>query len=188
MFTRGAWLRRGLPSPRLPDFAHLSRYDLLAAALQIGLLGITLATALVYLVKRSGNRTGNRFFALLLAAFGGCIAALILEHLGLPARFPRLRYLPIWLSLSIGPAWFYYVKLSLFPAYLPRWSDLKHAVFPISQLLYTTVTASGVGPMVCGGSSCSVLRRRPTKRRCSYLACLATCSVPTATCVFAPAR
>lgn len=120
----------------MPDLSHLSRYDLVAAALQAGLLLGTLATAGVYLVKRSGNRTANLFFAILLLAFGGCIGALVLEHLALTTRFPRLRYLPVWLTFAIGPAWFYYVKLSLFPAYALRWSDAKHAVFPVSQLLY----------------------------------------------------
>ena len=120
----------------MPDLPHLSRYDLVAAALQAGLLVATLATAAVYLVKRSGNRTANLFFALLLMAFAGCIGALVLEHLALTTRYPSLRYLPVWLTLTIGPAWFYYVKLSLFPAYRVRWSDAKHAVFPISQLLY----------------------------------------------------
>ena len=120
----------------MPDLSHLSRYDLVAAALQAGLLVVTLATVVVYLVKRSGNRTANLFFAVLLTAFAGCIGALVLEHLALTTRFPRLRYLPVWLTLTIGPAWFYYVKLSLFPAYKVRWSDAKHAVFPMSQLLY----------------------------------------------------
>ena len=120
----------------MPDLSHLSRYDLVAAALQAGLLLVTVATIVVYLVKRSGNRTANLFFALLLTAFAGCIGALVLEHLALTTRFPSLRYLPVWLTLTIGPAWFYYVKLSLFPAYRVRWSDAKHAVFPVSQLLY----------------------------------------------------
>ena len=119
----------------MPDLSHLSRYDIVAAALQAGLLLVTLATVGVYLVKRSGNRTANLFFASLLLAFGGCIGALVLEHLALTTRFPRLRYLPVWLTLAIGPSWFYYVKLSLFPAYKVRWSDAKHAVFPLAQWL-----------------------------------------------------
>ena len=119
----------------MPDLSHLSRYDIVAAALQAGLLLVTLATVGVYLVKRSGNRTANLFFALLLLAFGGCIGALVLEHLALTTRFPRLRYLPVWFTLAIGPAWFYYVKLSLFPSYRVRWSDVKHAVFPLAQWL-----------------------------------------------------
>ncbi len=120
----------------LLDLQHLSRYDLLAAGLQAGLLCVTAATAVLYLTKRSGNRTANLFFALLLTAFGLCVADLILEHLAVTDRHPRLHYLPIWLTWTIGPSWFYYVKLSLFPAYRLRRTDLKHAVFPVSQVLY----------------------------------------------------
>ncbi len=118
------------------ELRHLSRYDLIAAGLQAGLLTVTIATAIVYLVKRTGNRTANLFFVLLLTAFGLCVADLILEHLAVTARHPRLHYLPIWLTWTIGPSWFYYVKLSLFPAYRLRRTDLKHAVFPVSQVLY----------------------------------------------------
>ena len=120
----------------MPALGTLSRFDLLAAALQSLLFVGTVITVGVYVTKRSGNRKSNLFFAGLLTAFGLAIAALILEHLGVPARYPRLRYLPIWLTWSIGPTWFYYVKLTLFPAYSPRASDLKHALMPASQLAY----------------------------------------------------
>ncbi len=120
----------------LVDLRYLSRYDLLAAGLQAGLLVVTGATILLYLGKRTGNRTANLFFALLLTAFGLCVADLILEHLAVTALHPRLHYLPIWLTWTIGPSWFFYVKLSLFPAYRLRRTDLKHAVFPVSQVLY----------------------------------------------------
>ena len=120
----------------IPHFSSLSGFDLLAAALQSLLLILTLGGVVVYLSKRTGNRNANRFFAILLLAFAACIGMLILEHLGLLARYPRLRYLPLWLTWSIGPAWFFFVKLSLFPAYRPRSSDLKHMVLPVSQALY----------------------------------------------------
>ena len=123
-------------APALINLAELSRYDIVAAALQTGLLCVTLATIVVYLSKRSGNRTANYFFVLLLLAFGACIGDLILDHLGLQVRYPRLRYLPVWLTFAIGPCWFYYVKLSLFPAYKLRLTDSKHAVLPVSQVLY----------------------------------------------------
>jgi len=122
-------------SGTLIDPSQLSTYDLLAAALQLLLVIGALVTAGVYVSKRSGNRSANVFFALLLAAFALSVATLVLEHLGLPAKHPRLRFLPLWFTWTIGPAWFYYVKFSLFPAYQFRWTDLKHFVFPILQPL-----------------------------------------------------
>ena len=123
-------------------FAQLSRYDLVAGALQLALATGALGLAGVYLAKRSGNRSSNVFFALLLAAFALSIGTLVLEHFGLTMRYPRLRYAPLWLTWTIGPAWFYYVKFSLFPAYRFRVTDLKHFVAPVAQLLaYATAFA-----------------------------------------------
>ena len=116
--------------------ADIPTVDLVAAALQGLLVAAALATAGVYAIKRSGNRSANVFFALTLAAFALSIGALVLEHLGLTTRSPRLRYLPVWMTWTIGPAWFYYVKFSLFPAYRFRWTDLKHFAAPLAQVLF----------------------------------------------------
>ena len=122
----------------------LSKYDLVAATLLTLLVVGAVAIAVMYVIKRSGNRSSNIFFALLLLAFSATITALIFEHVGLSVRYPRLAYAPIWLTWTIGPAWFYYVKFSLFPAYRFRWTDMKHFAFPIFQVLgYSIVFFSG---------------------------------------------
>ena len=127
----------------MDTLASLSRYDLLAAALQAGLVSLALGTAVIYLVKRSGRWSANVFFAVLLVAFALSITTLVLEHLALTARYPRLRYVPIWLTWTIGPAWFYYVKFSVFPTYRWRWTDAKHFAFPLLQAGYYTVVFFG---------------------------------------------
>ena len=135
----------------------LSRYDLLAATVQAFIVAAALATAILYATKRSGNRSSNVFFALLLGSFGLSVTTLVFEHLGLPARFPRMRYAPLWSTWTIGPAWFFYVKFSLFPAYRFRWSDLKHFVAPVVQILTYAVVFAGdlladaSGPVRVGG-------------------------------------
>ena len=137
--------------------AALSRYDLLAATVQGFIVIAALATAILYATKRSGNRSSNVFFALLLGSFGLSVTTLVFEHLGLPARVPRVRYAPLWSTWTIGPAWFFYVKFSLFPAYRFRWSDLKHFVAPVVQVLtYAVVFAGDLlgdadGPVRVGG-------------------------------------
>lgn len=141
----------------MDHLAELSRYDLLAAAVQGFIVAAALATAVLYATKRSGNRSSNVFFALLLASFGLSVTALVFEHLGLAARYPRLRYAPLWYTWTIGPAWFFYVKFSLFPAYRFRWSDLKHFVAPVVQFLtYAVVFSADLldgaeGPVRVGG-------------------------------------
>lgn len=127
----------------MDHLAELSRYDLLAAAAQAVVVVAALAAAGVYATKRSGNRSSNVFFALLVASFALSVSALVLEHLGLPARHPRLRFAPLWLTWTIGPAWFFYVKFSLFPAYRFRWTDLKHFVAPAVQWLTYAVVFFG---------------------------------------------
>ncbi len=117
--------------------------DVVAALLQTLLVVGAMATAGVYITKRSGNRSSNVFFALLLIAFALSIVTLVLEHLALPARYPSLQYLPLWLTWTIGPAWFYYVKFSIFPAYRFRLTDIKHFVFPVLQPLLYAATLVG---------------------------------------------
>ena len=59
-----------------------------------------------------------------------------LYHQGWIAEAPRWYFLPVWFSLSFGPAIFYAVKFRLFPAYRLRGTDLKHFLFPVIQLLF----------------------------------------------------
>jgi len=133
----------------LEYFASLSRYDLVAAVLQSLLIVFALGTAFGYLTKRSGNRSSNVFFALLLLTFSLSIGSLVFEHLGLPAKHPSLRFVPLWFTWTIGPAWFYYVKFSVFPSYQWRWTDAKHFLLPAGQALYyTAVFFGGLGEVV----------------------------------------
>jgi len=77
------------------------------------------------------------------------IGSLVFEHLGLPAKHPPLRFVPLWFTWTIGPAWFFYVKFSVFPSYRWRWTDAKHFVFPAGQAVYyTAVFYGGLGEIV----------------------------------------
>ena len=113
------------------------------------LIVLALGTAFGYFTKRSGNRSSNVFFALLLLAFSLSIGSLVFEHLGLPAKHPALRFVPLWFTWTIGPAWFFYVKFSVFPSYRWRWTDAKHFLVPASQAIYyTAVFYGGLGEVV----------------------------------------
>lgn len=113
------------------------------------LVVFALGTAFGYFTKRSGNRSSNVFFALLLLTFSLSIGALVFEHLGLPAKHPSLRFVPLWFTWTIGPAWFFYVKFSVFPSYRWRWTDTKHFVLAAGQALYyTAVYFGGLGEIV----------------------------------------
>ncbi len=133
----------------MEHLASLSRYDLVAALLQSLLIVGAFGTAFGYFTKRSGNRSSNIFFALLLVAFALSIGSLVFEHLGLPAKHPSLRFVPLWFTWTIGPAWFFYVKFSVFPSYQWRWTDAKHFVMPAGQAVYyTAVFFGGLGEIV----------------------------------------
>lgn len=98
------------------------------------------ATALVvgvlFFVKRSGERRANRLYGTLLLT-GGCTQIhFLLEFSGAFERWEWLRYLPIYFSLWMPVLLFSHVKISLFPAYRFRWTDLKHLSLPIGQTLY----------------------------------------------------
>ncbi len=89
------------------------------------------------------------FFSLLLVAFSFSIGSLVFEHLGLPAKHPSLRFVPLWFTWTIGPAWFFYVKFSLFPSYRWRWTDAKHFIVPAAQAVYYTIVFfGGLGEVV----------------------------------------
>jgi len=49
-------------------------------------------------------------------------------------KFPSLRFLPVCLSLAVGPVFFHYVKARLYPAFRLRRKDIKHFLPAIGQV------------------------------------------------------
>ena len=87
----------------------------------------------LFFFKRSGVKRANFFFGLLLLGIGGTLLHNILYVTGFYDYQPAWRYLPIYFTLAIPVFLFYYVKLSLFPAYRLCRSDIKHFILPALQ-------------------------------------------------------
>ena len=90
----------------------------------------------LFFFKRSGDRRSNWFFGCLLIAFGLTLLHNIINFAGWYDDYPRLKFIPIYYTLSFPVLLFYHVKLCLYPAYCLEWSDLKHFILPIGQGLF----------------------------------------------------
>ena len=87
----------------------------------------------LHFVKHSGDRRANFLYGTLLLAGGLTQLHFLLDFTGYFRRSPDLQYLPIYYSLWLPVLLFCYVKISLYPKYQFRWSDLKHLSLPIGQ-------------------------------------------------------
>ena len=96
-------------------------------------------SALLFLFRKSENKRADVAFAALLLAFAGTCLHHVLALQGIYDRAPDLLFLPVYLTLSLGAALFFAVKLRLFPAYRFVGTDAKHLVLPAGQLLYFAV-------------------------------------------------
>lgn len=90
----------------------------------------------LHFVKRSGDGRANKLYGTLLLTAGFTQLHFLLEFSGQFQRHPDWKYLPIYFSLWLPVLLFSYVKISLFPKYDFRWSDLKHLSLPIGQTIY----------------------------------------------------
>jgi hypothetical protein len=112
----------------------------------IVLIGFVIAQSFLVGIRfffRKGHEPGSYlFFSLLLLAFGLTQLHFVLRILGLFELFPRLRFLPIYYTLALPVLFFYYVKTELFPNYQLRWTDAKHFILAIGQILYFLFTFS----------------------------------------------
>jgi hypothetical protein len=90
----------------------------------------------LFFFKRSGDRRANAFYGLLLLAFGCTLLNALLTLTGIFLKFPELHFLPIYFTLAFPPLLFYHVKLSLYPSYRLRWTDMKHFSLPLLQVLF----------------------------------------------------
>lgn len=104
---------------------------LFMAAAAVVLYGLLTALAML-LLSRKGH-LAFRLLALCLLLLAATIGHEALLLAGAYDRFPRLRFLPVSLSLAVGPVFFHYVKARLYPGYRLRRKDLKHFLPALGQ-------------------------------------------------------
>ncbi len=90
----------------------------------------------LFFFKRSGSRKANAFYGVLLIAFGLTLLHNIFEFTGFYEAFPGIKFLPLYYTLAFPTLLFYYIKLTLYPAYHLRWTDIKHFMLPAFQFLF----------------------------------------------------
>ena len=90
----------------------------------------------LYFFKRSGVKLGNYCYGLLLIGIGLTQLHIILVLTGFYERFPQLKFLPIYFTLTLPSLLFFYVKLNLYPAYRLRWTDSKHFLLGFFQWIF----------------------------------------------------
>ena len=97
---------------------------------------LDLSIGALFFLKRSGSLKANAFYGLLLIAYGLTLLHNILDFTGVYEWFPSVKFLPLYYTLAFPTLLFYYVKLSLYPAYELRWTDVKHFMLPVFQFLF----------------------------------------------------
>lgn len=90
----------------------------------------------LFFLKQSGERRANRLYGTLLLLGALTQLHFALDFGGYLVRNPDLRFLPIYFSLWLPVLLFSHVKISLFPGYRFRWTDMKHLALPIGQTVY----------------------------------------------------
>ncbi|MEO0731702.1 MAG: hypothetical protein AAFZ52_02630 [Bacteroidota bacterium] len=114
--------------------------DVIPKLLPIFLMAGTSVAAIsiggAFFLKRSGEQRANRLYGTLLILGGFTQLHFLLDFLGWLETYPILRYLPIYYSLWLPVLLFSHVKISLYPRYRFRWTDLKHLSLPIGQTVY----------------------------------------------------
>jgi hypothetical protein len=90
----------------------------------------------LFFFKQSGLTAANQIYGTLLLSCGGMQLHFLLAFAGLLDDFATLKFLPIYFSLSIPVLFFYYVKMTLYPGYRPKRTDIKHFILPLGQILY----------------------------------------------------
>lgn len=110
---------------------HSFYFYILMALLGLGVLQ-GLFMGLVFMVQRGIRARVNIYYGLLLVAF----SLTLLHNIFLLGGLDEYLNWPIYFTLSFPPLLFYFVKLSLYPHYRLRLTDVKHFILPVGQFLF----------------------------------------------------
>jgi len=98
-----------------------------------------LGMSFLFFIKKSGDKRANLFYGTLLVTIALTLLDSILVISHFYKFYPAWKFLPIYYTLAFPTLLFYYVKISLYPAYRFRGSDIKHFILPVGQLLFFVV-------------------------------------------------
>ncbi|MCB0663446.1 MAG: hypothetical protein KDC24_11950 [Saprospiraceae bacterium] len=118
----------------LEQFLSFAYWTVLISLIAGVLLGFLTGT--FYFMRERADKRPDWFFGALLFTFALTLVHNLILHQNLIKEHPGLWFLPVYFTLSLGPLFFFFVKLRLFPNYTLRWTDLKHAILPLGQFIY----------------------------------------------------
>lgn len=122
----------------LPDQHSIYYYLLLLV--MVGTQLLAFAIGFLFFFKRSGSKRSNAFFGSLLILFSLTLLHYILIYTEIYNSIQEIQFLPIYFTLSLPVFFFYHIKLLLFPQYKLRWTDAKHFLLPLGQVIYFGIT------------------------------------------------
>lgn len=114
---------------------HSLFFYILVSLMVIGVLQ-SLSIGSLFFFKGSGERRANAFYGLLLITIGLTLLHNVFIITDFYESYPRFNFLPIYYTLAFPTLLFYYVKLTLYPTYKFKLSDIKHFILPGGQLLF----------------------------------------------------
>ncbi len=100
---------------------------MLAVSLGAAAMGVLLCVA------PRGHWFSDRIFGILLGLMSLTLFNNLMAYWGISIRNPKLYFLPIYYSLSLGPLIFFLAKSKLYPQLRLHRSDLKHFILPFVQ-------------------------------------------------------
>jgi AraC-like DNA-binding protein len=110
--------------------------DLMVASVLLLTVALGFFVSVASVFRRLGNQKSNLFFALLLFLFSLAVLNNLFIHLEYYLPHQHYFHLPLWYTLAFGPSLFYFIKFALYPSYKLRWTDGKHFLLPLVQLLF----------------------------------------------------
>jgi len=114
---------------------HTILFYVLLLALVSGVVS-SIAIGGLFFLKRTGVKRANLFFGCLLISIGFTLFHNILYIIGFYDDYPEFKFFPIYFTLAFPSLLFYYVKLTVYPAYRLQLSDIKHFLLPAAQWLF----------------------------------------------------
>ena len=96
-------------------------------------------SALLFIFRKNKNKKADYAFAAMLMAFSLTCLHHVFVLQGTYVQKTSLLFLPIYFTLTLGPALFYAVKLRIFANYKLTGLDTKHFILPIGQIIYFTI-------------------------------------------------
>lgn len=118
--------------------AHSIFFYLLLLVMGAGVLH-SLGAGSLFFFKSSGVKRSNNFYGLLMISSGLTLLHNIFVITGFYTSYPQWHFLPVYYTLALPVLLFYYIKLSLYPAYRLRLTDVKHFILPVGQLIFFVV-------------------------------------------------